>query len=204
MRELGISVLDELIGQLARLPGIGQKTAQRLAIFILKSSDGYAQELAQAILNVKQKTRLCKRCFNVAEDELCAICSDPRRDTHKICVVEDIVDVLAIEETHTYRGLYHVLGGVISPLAGVNPEDLNIRSLIERVKNEPIEEVILALNPSTEAETTIIYITKLLKDMEVQISRLASGVPMGAHLEYLDGATIGMAIQSRQKISKDT
>ncbi|MHB2149427.1 recombination mediator RecR [Calditrichota bacterium LG25] len=204
MRELGISVLDELIGQLARLPGIGQKTAQRLAIFILKSNDEYAQDLAQAILNVKQKTRLCKRCFNVAEDELCAICSDPRRDAHKICVVEDIVDVLAIEETHTYRGLYHVLGGVISPLAGVNPEDLNIRALIDRVKNEPIEEVILALNPSTEAETTIIYITRLLKDMEVQISRLASGVPMGAHLEYLDGATIGMAIQSRQKINKDT
>ena len=110
---------------------------------------------------------------------------------------------MAIEETHTYNGLYHVLGGVISPLAGVNPEDLNIRPLLERVKNEPIEEIILALNPSTEAETTIIYLTRLLRDTNVQISRLASGVPMGSHLEYLDGATIGMAIQARQKIDKE-
>ena len=117
--------------------------------------------------------------------------------------IEDIVDVMAIEETHTYNGLYHVLGGVISPLAGVNPEDLNIRPLLERVKNEPIEEIILALNPSTEAETTIIYLTRLLRDTNVQISRLASGVPMGSHLEYLDGATIGMAIQARQKIDKE-
>ena len=192
-----------MIAHLARLPGIGFKTAQRLAIFILKSPDEYAQQLAQAILDVKLKTHLCKRCFNVAEDEYCRICSDPKRDVHKICVVEDIVDVMAIEETHTYNGLYHVLGGVISPLAGVNPEDLNIRPLLERVKNEPIEEIILALNPSTEAETTIIYLTRLLRDTNVQISRLASGVPMGSHLEYLDGATIGMAIQARQKIDKE-
>ncbi len=203
MRELGISVLDELIAHLARLPGIGFKTAQRLAIFILKSPDEYARQLAQAILDVKLKTHLCKRCFNVAEDEYCRICSDPKRDVHKICVVEDIVDVMAIEETHTYNGLYHVLGGVISPLAGVNPEDLNINALLDRVKNEPIDEVILALNPSTEAETTIIYLTRLLRDTRVQISRLASGVPMGSHLEYLDGATIGMAIQARQKIDKE-
>ncbi|HHE55074.1 MAG TPA: recombination protein RecR, partial [Caldithrix abyssi] len=131
------------------------------------------------------------------------ICSDPKSDLHKICVVANMVHVMAIEETHTYNGLYHVLGGVISPLAGVNPEDLNIRPLLERVKNEPIEEIILALNPSTEAETTIIYLTRLLRDTNVQISRLASGVPMGSHLEYLDGATIGMAIQARQKIDKE-
>jgi len=203
MRESGISVLDELIALLARLPGIGFKTAQRLAIFILKSPDEYASQLVQAIVDLKQKTGLCKRCFNIAEGDYCHICRDPKRDVHKICVVEDIVDVMAIEETHTYKGLYHVLGGVISPLAGVNPEDLNIKPLIERVKNEPVEEVILALNPSTEAETTIIYLTRLLRDSDVQISRLASGVPMGSHLEYLDGATIGMALQARQKIDKE-
>ncbi len=201
MRESGISVLDDLITQLAQLPGIGRKTAQRLALFILKSPEEYANQLAKAILDVKQKTQLCQRCFNVAEGPLCAICSDPKRDVHKICVVEDIVDVMAIEETHSYQGLYHVLGGVISPLSGVSPEQLHIKPLLERLKNEPIEEVILALNPSTEAEATIIYLSRLLQDSGVQISRLASGVPMGAHLEYLDGATIGMALQARQTIT---
>ncbi len=202
MSTLGIAALDELITQLAQLPGIGRKTAQRLAIFILKSPAEYVHTLAQAILDVKQKTRLCKRCFNIAENEYCAICSDPKRDIHKICVVEDIIDLMAIEETHTYHGLYHVLGGVISPLAGINPENLTIQPLIERLKKEPIEEIILALNPSTEAETTIIYLSRLLKDFDLKISRLASGVPMGSHLEYLDGATISMALQARQKIKE--
>ncbi len=202
MKELGIGVLDELIERLAQLPGIGRKTAQRLAIYILKSPEEYAQNLSQAILNVKHKTRLCARCFNVAEDELCAICQDPNRDVHKICVVEDIVDVMAIEETNTYRGLYHVLGGVISPLAGVTADQLRIQELVERVRQEPIEEVLLAINPSTEGEATIITIARLLKESDVRLTRLASGVPMGSHLEYLDGATIGMAIQTRQEIPK--
>lgn len=200
MKELGITALDHLIDQLSQLPGIGRKTAQRLALFILKSDAEFATELAEAIVNLKQNTHLCKRCFNIAEDDLCAICADPTRDTHKICVVEDIVDVMAIEETHTYHGLYHVLGGVISPLAGVSPEQLHIKELIRRVQDEPIDEVLLAINPSTEGETTIIYISEQLKPFNIKITRLASGIPIGSHLEYLDMATIGRAIQSRQEM----
>ncbi len=200
MKELGISALDDLIDQFSLLPGIGRKTAQRLALFILKSSPEYANDLANAIINIKQNTRLCKRCFNVAEEEFCSICSDHNRDDHKICVVEDIVDVMAIEETRSYRGLYHVLGGVISPLSGVSADQLRIKELVERVQNENIEEVLLALNPSTEGEATIIYITRLLKNFNIRLTRLASGVPMGSHLEYLDVATIGKAIQSRQDL----
>ncbi|NOX87634.1 MAG: recombination protein RecR [Calditrichaeota bacterium] len=200
MKELGISALDDLIDQFSQLPGIGRKTAQRLALFILKSSPEYANDLANAIINIKQNTRLCKRCFNVAEEEFCSICSDHNRDVHKICVVEDIVDVMAIEETRSYRGLYHVLGGVISPLSGVSADQLRIKELVERIQNENIEEVLLALNPSTEGEATIIYITRLLKNFNIRLTRLASGVPMGSHLEYLDVATIGKAIQSRQDL----
>ncbi len=200
MKELGISALDHLIDQLSQLPGIGRKTAQRLALFILKSEPEFATELAEAIVNLKQNTHLCKRCFNIAEDDLCAICKDTSRDIHKICVVEDIVDVMAIEETHTYHGLYHVLGGVISPLAGVSPDQLHIKELIRRVQDEPIDEVLLAINPSTEGETTIIYISEQLKPFNIKITRLASGIPIGSHLEYLDMATIGRAIQSRQEM----
>ncbi|RLD13539.1 recombination protein RecR [candidate division KSB1 bacterium] len=202
MKDLGISALDKLIDQLAQLPGIGRKTAQRLALFILKSDTQFASDLANAIINLKQNTHLCKRCFNIAEDDLCAICSDPTRDQHKICVVEDIVDVMAIEETHTYSGLYHVLGGVISPLAGVSPDQLHIQELIRRVQEEDIDEVLLAINPSTEGETTIIYISEQLKPFNVKLTRLASGIPIGSHLEYLDMATIGRAIQSRQELKK--
>ena len=202
MKDLGISALDKLIDQLAQLPGIGRKTAQRLALFILKSDTQFASDLANAIINLKQNTHLCKRCFNIAEDDLCAICSDPTRDQHKICVVEDIVDVMAIEETHTYRGLYHVLGGVISPLAGVSPDQLHIQELIRRVQEEDIDEVLLAINPSTEGETTIIYISEQLKPFNIKLTRLASGIPIGSHLEYLDMATIGRAIQSRQELKK--
>ena len=202
MKDLGISALDKLIDQLAQLPGIGRKTAQRLALFILKSDTQFASDLANAIINLKQNTHLCKRCFNIAEDDLCAICSDPTRDQHKICVVEDIVDVMAIEETHTYSGLYHVLGGVISPLAGVSPDQLHIQELIRRVQEEDIDEVLLAINPSTEGETTIIYISEQLKPFNIKLTRLASGIPIGSHLEYLDMATIGRAIQSRQELKK--
>ncbi len=202
MKDLGISALDKLIDQLAQLPGIGRKTAQRLALFILKSDTQFASDLANAIINLKQNTHLCKRCFNIAEDDLCAICSDPTRDQHKICVVEDIVDVMAIEETHTYSGLYHVLGGVISPLAGVSPDQLHIQELIRRVQEEDIDEVLLAINPSTEGETTIIYISEQLKPFNVKLTRLASGIPIGSHLEYLDMAPIGRAIQSRQELKK--
>jgi len=201
MHLLGIRSLDRLINELSRLPGIGRKTAQRLAVFILKSDTEYAENLSAAIHELKLETRLCPKCFNIAEGEVCSICADPRRDASKICLVEDIVDIFAIEESNEYRGLYHVLGGVISPLAGVNPDNLHISELISRVREEEsVNEVLMALNPSTEGEATMIYISKLLKDLNVKVTRIASGVPIGSHLEFVDTATIGRAILSRQEL----
>lgn len=200
MHLLGINALDRLINELSRLPGIGRKTAQRLAIFILKSDAQYAESLAEAIQDLKHETQLCERCFNIAEDKLCSICSDPHRDSSKICVVEDIVDIFAIEESSEYNGLYHVLGGVISPLAGITAEQLHLSELMDRLGKENINEVLMALNPSTEGEATMIYISKLIKNMNVKITRIASGVPFGSHLEFVDTATIGRAIASRREL----
>ncbi|HID39849.1 MAG TPA: recombination protein RecR [Calditrichaeota bacterium] len=200
MNTLGIDALDSLINQLSRLPGIGRKTAQRLALFILKSDAAYSEALAEAIVRLKKETRFCSRCFNIAEGELCSICSSTKRDITTLCVVEDIVDVMAIENSNEYNGLYHVLGGVISPLAGVLPTDLHLQELFERVKTQPVKELLLALNPSTEGEATMLYISQQLKDVPVRITRIASGVPIGSHLEYVDAATIGRAILSRQDL----
>jgi len=200
MYPVGIKSLDRLINELSHLPGIGRKTAQRLAIFILKSDTEYANNLSEAIQAIKADTRLCPRCFNIAEAEICSICSDTNRDITKICLVEDIVDIFAIEESNEYNGLYHVLGGVISPLAGINPNDLHIKELVNRVQEESVGEVLMALNPSTEGEATMIYLSKLLKDYNIRITRIASGVPIGSHLEYVDTATIGRAILSRQEL----
>lgn len=197
---LNIPSLDELVTQLAQLPGIGRKTAQRLAIYILKSGNGYADKLVNAIINVKSNTRLCKRCFNISEQELCSICADGKRDASKICVVEDIVDVMAIEGSREYNGLYHILGGVISPLAGVSAADLKITELLDRVEREETREVLLALNLSTEGEATMIYISNMLKNKNIDVTRIAHGVPMGSHLEFVDQMTIGRAIASRQKL----
>ena len=195
-----IPSLDELVTQLSHLPGIGRKSAQRLAMYILKSGDGFADKLVNSIISVKENTQMCKRCFNISEEEVCSLCSDPRRDASKICVVENIVDVTAIEGSREYNGLYHVLGGVISPLAGVSIGDLKIASLVERVSNETISEVLLALNLSTEGEATMIYISQMLKDKNVEVTRIAHGVPMGSHLEFVDQTTIGRAIAARQKL----
>lgn len=200
MHLFGINALDRLINELSRLPGIGRKTAQRLAIYILKGDAQYAENLADAIHDLKQKTQLCEKCFNIAEDALCSICKDTRRDITKICVVEDIVDIFAIEESNEYNGLYHVLGGVISPLAGVTAENLHLNELITRIKEEKIEETLMALNPSTEGEATMIYISKLLSNVDVKVTRIASGVPIGSHLEYVDTVTIGRAISSRREL----
>lgn len=197
---LNIPTIDELINQLAHLPGIGRKSAQRLAMYILKSRDGFADKLVNAIINVKENIRMCRICFNISEKEICALCADPRRDTTKICVVEDIVDVMAIEGSREYDGLYHVLGGVVSPLAGVSVGDLKIASLVERVDKEDIAEVLLALNLSTEGEATMIYISQMLKDKNIEVTRIAHGVPMGSHLEFVDQTTIGRAIVARQKL----
>ncbi len=197
---LNIPSLDELVNQLSHLPGIGRKTAQRLAMFILKSKSNYADQLVNAVIAVKEKIRFCKRCHNISEHELCSICSDVKRDSTKICVVEDVVDVIAIEGSREYSGLYHVLGGVISPLDGVSISDLKIVSLTHRIEEENISEVLFALNPSTEGEATMIYLSQLLETKNVEITRIAHGVPLGSHLEFVDQTTIGRAIAARQKI----
>jgi recombination protein RecR len=192
--------LDNLTEQLHHLPGIGQKTAQRLALYVLRSSDEMAQQLAEAIIRIKKDVKFCRKCFNITESELCTICSDLRRDPSTLCVVEDIVDIMAIEKSNEYKGLYHVLGGVISPLAGISTEDLKISELLNRLDSDGIKEILLALNPSTEGEATMIYLSKLLKSKDITITRIASGIPLGAHLEFIDDATIGRAIQSRREI----
>ena len=192
--------LSNLIDQLHRLPGIGRKTAQRLAFYIIKDSTEEATDLANAILDVKNKIRYCNQCFNITESEKCSICNNPNRDGKTICVVEDIVDIIAIEKSNEYQGIYHVLGGVISPLAGVSPDDLYLKELINRIETEDVNEILLAINPSTEGEATMIYLSKLLKPYNKRITRIASGVPFGAHLEFIDNATIGRAILSRRDV----
>jgi len=175
---LNFPSLDELVNQLSYLPGIGKKTAQRLALFILKSGGGYADKLVNAIINVKERSRFCLRCGNLTEQELCSICSDVRRDESKICVVEDIVDIMAIENSKEYDGVYHVLGGVISPLAGVSASDLKVAELVNRVEAGGVKEVLLAINLSTEGEATMIYISQLLREKNIELTRIAHGVPM--------------------------
>ena len=200
MFEDEINSLSNLIDQLHRLPGIGRKTAQRLAFHIIKDGNEEANELANSIIEVKNKIRYCQLCFNITESEICTICSNNNRDKKTICVVEEVVDIMAIEKSNEYQGIYHVLGGVISPLAGISPDDLHIKDLIQRVQNEDINEILLAINPSTEGEATMIYLSKLLKPYNKRITRIASGVPFGAHLEYIDNATIGRAILSRRDV----
>jgi len=200
METFGIHSLDHLITVFGKLPGIGRKSAQRLAMFILKSDPEYAAELSAAIGDVKSRIHFCKRCFNLAEEELCPICQDTRRDQQKICVVEEVIDIMAIESSREYNGLYHVLGGVISPLQGVMPDDLHIKELMERVQQGSVREILLAINPSTEGEATMIYIARLFKALNIRITRIASGIPLGSHLEFLDTATIGRAIMARQDL----
>jgi recombination protein RecR len=192
--------LSNLIDQLHRLPGIGRKTAQRLAFYIIKDNTEDAGELANAIIDVKNKIRYCNQCFNITETDKCSICNNPDRDKSTICVVEDIVDIIAIEKSNEYKGIYHVLGGVISPLAGVSPDDLNIKELMDRSQGADVKEILLAINPSTEGEATMIYLSKLMKPFNKRITRIASGVPFGAHLEFIDNATIGRAILSRRDV----
>ncbi|NOX37666.1 MAG: recombination protein RecR [Calditrichaeota bacterium] len=190
--------LQQLIGAFSRLPGIGRKTATRLAFHILKADRTEAEQLARALMRVKTEIRQCSICFNITESDPCAICRDPNRDRSMICVVEDAQNILLIERTNEYRGLYHVLGGVISPLDGVGPEDLHIKELLERLQG--VKEVILALNPSTEGEATAIYLARLIKPMGIKITRLARGVPLGSSLEFVDELTLGKALQSRSEL----
>ena len=193
-------LLEDLIDELHHLPGVGKKTAQRLALYLLRAPDEYAGNLASAIVQMKQNIHFCIRCFNITEEELCSICTDSRRDKSTICVIEDIADIFAIEKTNEYKGQYHVLGGAISPLAGVLPADLKIEELLKRAEDDDVKEILLAINPSTEGEATMIYLSKALKSLGKRTTRIASGIPLGAHLEFIDDATIGRAILSRSEL----
>ncbi len=202
MNDLNINAIDNLIDQLHRLPGIGRKTAQRLAFFIIKDNKEAVHDLSMAISDAKTKIHHCKKCFNLTEDELCSICLNPQRDNSILCIVEDVVDILAIEKSNEYQGVYHVLGGVISPLSGISPDNLYIDELVDRLQDNTVHEILLALNPSTEGEATMIYLSRLFKQFSKKITRIASGVPFGAHLEFIDNATIGRAIISRREIDE--
>jgi recombination protein RecR len=188
------------IEELSKLPGIGKKTAQRLALYILKNDNDRVDSLIKSIKELKTKLRFCSRCFNLSEDDLCEICKSAKRDTSLVCVVEEASDVIAIEKTHEFNGLYHVIGGVLSPLTGVTPDSLKIKELLKRFKNENIREVILALNPDTEGETTSLYLAKLIKPLGINVSRIARGLPIGGDLEFADEATIGRAMLNRISI----
>ncbi len=185
------------IEELSKLPGIGKKTAQRLALHLLKSEKESVDNLLKAIHDLKTRLGFCSRCFNLSEEELCDICKNPKRDKSVICVVEEASDVIAIEKTNEYFGLYHILGGVLSPLSGIGADSLKIKELIKRFETEDINEVILALNPDTEGETTALYLAKLIKPLGIKVSRIARGLPIGGDLEFADEATIGRAVLGR-------
>ncbi len=193
-----MSVIDDLTTELSRLPGIGRKTAQRLVYHLLKQPPDQSRRLAGALVTLVDRIRSCERCGNLTEDRLCALCSDPSRDGTLICVVEEASDIASIERSSGYRGLYHVLGGHISPLDGVGPERLNIAALLARVEAEKISEVILATNPSIEGEATAIYIQRQLPAAGVSVTRIARGLPVGGDLEYADGVTIAQALEARR------
>ena len=185
------------IEELSKLPSIGRKTAQRLALHILKSDKDSVSNLVKAIEELKTKLRFCSRCFNISEKELCDICKSEKREKSIICIVEEASDVIAIERTHEYNGLYHVLGGVLSPLSGIGPDSLKIKELLKRFEDEDIKEIILAINPDTEGETTALYLARLIKPLGIKVSRIARGLPIGGDLEFADEATIGRAVLGR-------
>ena len=192
--------VERLIEEFARLPGIGQKTAQRLAFHVLTLPREDAERFADAIRDAKAKTFTCKRCQNLTDGELCPICANAARDQKTVCVVADPRDVIAFERTKEYKGLYHVLHGTLSPLNHIGPDDIRIRELIQRVADEDIEEVILATNPDTEGEATAMYLSRLLSPFELKITRLAYGIPVGGHLEFVDEVTLTRALEGRQEL----
>jgi recombination protein RecR len=199
-----VSAIEELVAEFAKLPGIGRKTAQRLTYFLLKQPREEAARLARAVAALGERVRACSRCGNLTEANPCGICADPRRDQGMVCVVEEASDVLAIERAGEYRGVYHVLGGRLSPLDGVGPEQLNIAALVMRVENGGnVREVILATNPSVEGEATAHYLERLVSGPGVGVSRLARGLPVGSELEYADGETIAQAIAARRPLVRE-
>jgi recombination protein RecR len=188
--------VEHLAEQFSQLPGIGRKTAHRLALYVIKMSRDEVVTLAKALVNVKDKVRYCSICSNITETDPCGICSNSKRDRTSICVVEEPNDVLAIEKTHGFKGLYHVLGGALSPLDGIGPDDLRVNELLQRM-DASVEEIILALNPNVEGEATTLYLSKLLKPLDVKVTRIARGLPVGSDLEFADEATLSRALEGR-------
>jgi recombination protein RecR len=193
-------IVQELIDELGRLPGIGPKSAQRIAFHILQTPAFDVSRLSELLRDVRERVKFCEICGNVSENEICAICRDPRRNAAIICVVEDAKDVSAIERTREFRGRYHVLGGAISPIAGVGPDDLRIQQLMTRLADGTVQEVIIATNPNLEGEATAAYLSRYLMSLEVAVSRLASGLPVGGDLEYADEVTLGRAFEGRRRL----
>lgn len=192
--------LRRLIRLMARLPGIGEKTAERLALYLLSAGAAQVEELARGIVEVKQKVRLCSRCFSLSDDEVCAVCSHPARDAAVVCVVEQPGDMVALEKSGGFTGLYHVLSGVLSPLNGVGPEEIRVRELIERIAAGGVREVVLATGTSVEGEATAVYLADRLKEFPVAVTRIAAGVPMGGDLKYVDQVTLKRAMESRRAL----
>jgi recombination protein RecR len=191
-------VVQDLIDELGRLPGVGPKSAQRIAFHLLQADPADVRRLVEALTEVKEKVRFCSTCGNVSQDDQCRICRDPRRDLTVLCVVEEPKDVVAIEKTREFKGRYHVLGGAISPIEGVGPDDLRIRELMARLADEPVDEIILATDPNLEGEATATYLARMLKPMGLRVTRLASGLPVGGDLEYADEITLGRAFEGRR------
>jgi recombination protein RecR len=192
--------MTRLIQQLMRLPGIGEKTASRLAFHVLRSDRQYAQALSDALLAVKDETRLCSVCFGLTEADPCPICSDPTRAADAICVIEEPPDLLAVERAHEFRGRYHVLHGALAPLDGVGPDELKIQPLLVRLRDGQIREVILATNPTAEGEATALYLARLIKPLGLKVTRIAHGIPVGGDLEYVDVMTVGRALEGRREM----
>ncbi|SDK21250.1 DNA replication and repair protein RecR [Catalinimonas alkaloidigena] len=199
-------LIENAVNEVAKLPGIGRKTALRLVLHLLKEDNGTTTDLTEALTRLRQDITYCRQCHNISDHEICAICANPRRDQHTVCVIEDMRDVMAIENTSQYHGLYHVLGGVISPMEGVGPNDLHVASLVRRVTEHDVREVILALSPTMEGDTTAYYVTKKLREARtgnpLRISTIARGVPIGGNLEYADEITLGRSILARTNASE--
>ena len=192
--------ITKLINQFEKLPGIGHKTAVRLAFFILESPKSYAEEMSKTLIDAKDKVKFCSKCYNITETDPCDICSSNKRDDSTICVVEDVKDVVAMEKTHEYKGLYHVLHGSISPMNNITAGDIKIKELLQRLSDDKIKEVILATNPTVEGEATAMYISRLIKPLGIEVTRIAHGIPVGGDLEYTDEITLIKALEGRTKM----
>jgi len=198
--QLPSKLIENAVNEIAKLPSIGKKTALRLVIHLLKQDENYTQSLSEALVKLRQEIKYCKKCYNIADEDLCQICLAKNRDQDIICVVESFKDLIAIENTGQYRGLYHVLGGLIAPIENISPEQLRIKELVQRVEHEKPKEIILALSASMEGDTTAFYISKKLTNFDVKISSLARGLPIGGELEYADEITLGRSLMARVRV----